>query len=108
MARISKKGIIVLSLIVISVTLVALFPANISPSITDVPTLDEEIEITTKLNKSDDISIEEKVSLDEKTELEFYIDPTDLAITAVSSSNALQADRCMPIQSTVAQCLPES
>ena len=74
MARISKKGIIVLSLIVISVTLVALFPANISPSITDVPTLDEEIEITTKLNKSDDISIEEKVSLDEKTELEFYID----------------------------------
>ncbi len=74
MTRISKKGIIVLSLIVISVTLVALFPANISPSITDVPTLDEEIEITTKLNKSDDISIEEKVSLDEKTELEFYID----------------------------------
>jgi len=74
MTRISKKGIIVLSLIVISVTLVALFPANISPSITDVPTLDEEIEITTKLNKSDDISIEEEVSLDEKTELEFYID----------------------------------
>jgi hypothetical protein len=74
MARISKKGIIVLSLIVISVTLVALFPANISPSITDVPTLDEEIEITTKLNKSDDISIEEEVSLDEKTKLEFYID----------------------------------
>ena len=74
MTRISKKGIIVLSLIVISVTLVALFPANISPSITDVPTLDEEIEITTKLNKSDDISIEEEVSLDEKTKLEFYID----------------------------------
>ncbi len=74
MARISKKGIIVLSLIVISVTLVALFPANISPSITDVPTLDEEIEITTKLNKSDDISIEEEASLDKKTELEFYID----------------------------------
>ena len=74
MTRISKKGIIVLSLIVISVTLVALFPANISPSITDVPTLDEEIEITTKLNKSDDISIEEEASLDKKTELEFYID----------------------------------
>ena len=74
MSRISKKGIIVLSLIVISIALVALFPANISPSITDVPTLDEEIEITTKLNKSDDISIEEKASLDEKTELEFYID----------------------------------
>ena len=74
MARISKKGIIVLSLVVISVTLVTLFPANISPSITDVPTLDEEIEITTKLNKSDDISIEEEASLDEKTKLEFYID----------------------------------
>ena len=74
MVRISKKGIIVLSLIGISIALVALFPANISPSIIDVPTLSEETEITSKLNKSDDISIEEEVSIDEKTELGFYID----------------------------------
>ncbi len=74
MTRISKKGIIVLTLIGISITLVALFPMNISPSIIDVPTLDEEIEITTILNKSDNISIEEESSLDKKTELDFYID----------------------------------
>jgi len=74
MTRISKKGIIVLALIGISITLVAVFPTNPSPSIIDVPTIDEEIEITTNLNKSDNISIEEKSSLDKKTELDFYID----------------------------------
>ncbi len=72
--RISKKGIIVLTLIGISITLVAVFPTNTSPSIMDVPTLDEEIEITTILNKSDNISTEEEASLDKKTELNFYID----------------------------------
>ncbi len=72
--RISKKGIIVLALIGISITLVAVFPTNTSPSIMDVPAIDEEIEITTILNKSDNISIEEKSSLDKKTELDFYID----------------------------------
>ncbi len=74
MTRISKKGIIVLTLIGISITLVAVFPTNPSPSIIDVPTIDEEIEITTNLNKSDNISIEEESSLDKKTELDFYID----------------------------------
>ena len=74
MTRISKKGIIVLTLIGISITLVAVFPTNIPPSIMDVPTLDEEIEITTILNKSDNISTEEESSLDKKTELDFYID----------------------------------
>ncbi len=73
-ARISKKGVIVLALIGISITLIAVFPTNISPSIIDVPTLDEEIEITTILNKSDNISPEEELSLDKKTELDFYID----------------------------------
>ncbi len=73
-ARISKKGIIVLALIGISITLVAVFPTNISPGIMDVPTLDEEIEITTILNKSDNISTEEEISLDKKTELDFYND----------------------------------
>ncbi len=72
--RISKKGIIVLTLIGISITLVAVFPTNISPSIIDVPTLDEGIEITTNLNKSDNISPEEEASLYKKTELDFYID----------------------------------
>ncbi len=74
MTRISKKGIIVLTLIGISITLVAVFPTNISPSIMDVPTLDEEIEITIILNKSDNISTEEESTLDKKTELDFYID----------------------------------
>jgi len=74
MIRISKKGILVLALIGISITLVAVFPTTISPSIMDVPTLDEEIEITTILNKSDNISPEEEVSLYEKTELDSYID----------------------------------
>ncbi len=74
MIRISKKGILVLALIGISITLVAVFPTNTSPSIMDVPTLDEEIEITTNLNKSDNISTEEEVSLYKKTELDFYID----------------------------------
>ena len=74
MIRISKKGILVLALIGISITLVAVFPTNTSPSIMDVPTLDEEIEITTILNKSDNISTEEEASLYKKTELDFYID----------------------------------
>ncbi len=74
MSRISKKGVIVLALIGISITLIVVFPTNISPSIIDVPTLDEEIEITTILNKSDNISTEEEISLDKKTELDFYID----------------------------------
>jgi len=73
MARISKKGIIVLTIIGISITLVAVFPTNISPSITDVPTLNEEIEIT-KLNESDIISPEEEAPQYKKTELDFYID----------------------------------
>jgi len=72
--RISKKGIIVLTLIGISITLVAVFPTNISPSITDVPTLDEEIEITIILSKSDNISTEEEASFYKKTEPDFYID----------------------------------
>ena len=72
--RISKKGIIVLTLIGISITLVAVFPTNISPSIIDVPTLDEEIEITIILNKSDNISTEEEASFYKKTELDSYID----------------------------------
>jgi len=74
MIRISKKGILVLALIGISITLVAVFPTNTSPSIMDVPTLDEEIEITTILNKSDNISTEEEASLYKKTELDSYID----------------------------------
>lgn len=74
MSKLSKKGVIVLALIGISISLVVLFPSDISPSITDVPTLDEEIEITTKLNKSDIIRVEEVSSLNENIELDFYID----------------------------------
>jgi len=74
MTRFSKKGIIVLAFIGISITLVVLFPANISPGIIDVPTLDEEVEITTKLNKSDIIRVEEESSLNENIALDFYID----------------------------------
>lgn len=74
MAKLSKKAIIILSFIGISIALVALIPTNIPPGIIDEPMLDEEIEITTILNKSDDLSIDEDASINEKTELDFYID----------------------------------
>ncbi len=92
MTRISKKGIIVLALIGISITLVAVFPTNISPSIIDVPTLDEEIEITTNLNKSDNISTEEEASLYKKTELDFYIDDKGIKHFILNGTEELVPD----------------
>jgi len=92
MTRISKKGIIVLTLIGISIILVAVFPMNISPSIIDVPTLDEEIEIITNLNKSDNISTEEEVLLHKKTELDFYIDDKGIKHFILDVSEDLTPD----------------
>ena len=92
MTRLSKKGIIVLAFIGISITFVVLFPANISPGIIDVPILDEEVEITTKLNKSDIISVEEDVSLNEKTDLDFYIDDQGIKHFILDVTEALVPD----------------